>query len=254
MRRLGFVEAAQVGQTTAGGQNQSQPDGQPREAPARAAPPEAERSGAAPRTFDRDLERLRRLANTYEAHASARPTAADRRAAAYVAGTAHQLLSDAARLGLAPAHDPARVTAASISAELAAVLLFLTAGYPSDALEAARRIDSAELRRRAADGRVDRRLVAAVVDLARARLARVAIEDGAGRDAVAASPDLWSDDLPDPAADALWALLLAGVRRLAVTCSAGTKPPSRRAGSSAGRAISRQGWGRAQPARGPAWA
>ncbi|HEX2854794.1 MAG TPA: DEAD/DEAH box helicase, partial [Opitutaceae bacterium] len=89
----------------------------------------------------RKLEEFRRIAVTYEAMVLLMPSREDRSAAAFVAAQTHHLLHLARRAqGGIP---PPVLSAESISPEISALLLFLIANQPSDAMEMAREIESA---------------------------------------------------------------------------------------------------------------
>jgi hypothetical protein len=85
------------------------------------------------------LERLSRVATIYEACADTTEDAAARRASAFVAGTAHQILGKV----MSGVYDAAApyLTASSIHPLLAAPLLFLVAEQNADAREAARALE-----------------------------------------------------------------------------------------------------------------
>lgn len=91
---------------------------------------------AADPEFRERLERLMKLATIYEAAVDTGATGTARRAAAFVAGTAHQILGRALR-GVQPAGADL-LTLAAIHSDVAAPLLFLIAEQNPDAREAAR--------------------------------------------------------------------------------------------------------------------
>lgn len=87
------------------------------------------------------ISQLRTLAIALEIYAAMAPDNDDRQAAAFVAGTAHQLLVEASRLsGIEP--QPLRLSGHAVPSELSIGLLFMAAGYPADAAEAVGRIAS----------------------------------------------------------------------------------------------------------------
>lgn len=84
---------------------------------------------------------LRTLATTLEIYAVLSPQAGDREAAAFVSASAHQLLGEARRLfGSDEEIAPSSLRANSVPSEVSAALLFLAAGYPSDASEVIRKM------------------------------------------------------------------------------------------------------------------
>lgn len=87
------------------------------------------------------VSRLRTLAVALEIYAAIAPENDDRQAAAFVAGTAHQLLVEAGKLS-GQESIALRLTAHSVPSELSMALLFLASGYPADAAEAVGRIES----------------------------------------------------------------------------------------------------------------
>lgn len=82
------------------------------------------------------LAKLRYLAQVLEIHAVLTTDQDELESAAFVSGSAHQLLFHARQLYEEDAGEYARLTADSIPSELSAGLLFLAAGYPADASEA----------------------------------------------------------------------------------------------------------------------
>jgi superfamily II DNA/RNA helicase len=177
--------------------------------------------------FASDLQTLRLLANTYEAYAVALPNAEDRASAAYVAAAAHQLLFSAATLGLAREKPRAQLTASSVSSDISALLLYLIAGYPSDAVEMASVVDPHDAISRVEQRSVTAILVSALADLSRGRLRRIvrirlakrrsgatrASRQNASRDDEGVV-DAFSEDY-DRAVDGLWRQIAEAIRRLA---------------------------------------
>lgn len=86
-----------------------------------------------------DLDRLLRLATTYESYVSVLRRREDRDSAAFVSGTAYQLLSLASRLSGAET-ESTYLRHDSISTDVSALLLFLIAGYTGDATEVSKRM------------------------------------------------------------------------------------------------------------------
>ncbi len=96
------------------------------------------REGTEPTGPVPDLDRVRRLANAYETYAAVLPERPDREAAAFIAATAHGLLSLAGRVTSA-VNPPTNVSSSRISSDISACLLFIASGYLADAAEVARR-------------------------------------------------------------------------------------------------------------------
>jgi hypothetical protein len=90
------------------------------------------------------LQRLKRIADIYEAAADTGTSGDTRRAAAFVAATAHQLLGNVMLGGYSA--DQALLEADAIHPVLAAPLLFLVAEQNADAREAARPLSGIRLR------------------------------------------------------------------------------------------------------------
>lgn len=86
---------------------------------------------------------LNQLAAANETLVSTRPDRDDRKAASLVAGTAHDLMAQALRLGaITPEHT--NLTAQAVSADIAATLLFLVAEAMADASQSAADIDPSQ--------------------------------------------------------------------------------------------------------------
>lgn len=146
------------------------------------------------------LDRFRRLANAYRALSVLLPDSPQRRAAAFVAGSAHVLLHQAA----AGRHrsEPQQLMRNAVAHEIAAVLLFVIAEQFPDAAAVAVRIAPPPA------SSVAHILTRAIVALGTGDMARVeALPPPAGEPG-----DL---TLADAALNELWSRLLAGVRRLA---------------------------------------
>lgn len=86
------------------------------------------------------IDRMQRLAFTNEAMVAISPHRADRAAAAFVAGSAHQLTFNAKRLS-GKYNSLSYIAAQSISPDISAMLLFLVAEATADASEIAQRIN-----------------------------------------------------------------------------------------------------------------
>src|ERR1700731_3962469 len=82
------------------------------------------------------LAELRRLAAAHEAYAALLPDRDNRAAAAFVAASAHQVVT----LGLGRGGAVSRIDTAAVSSDVCATLLFLIAEAHADAAEAAKRI------------------------------------------------------------------------------------------------------------------
>ncbi len=149
------------------------------------------------------LDEMRRLAAAQELLVAAAPDRADRAAAAFVAGTAHQLCL-MAELVADEEHEP-YIEGVRAAPEVCATLLFLIADSQSDAAEMAKR-----LVRAADDLSGEARLIRAIGDLAAGRLrALIANDDDADYDSPADRSG------PGSAVDALLRHLHAGVIQLA---------------------------------------
>ncbi len=95
-------------------------------------------SASLPDDLQTKLNEFRRMAATYETLVALLPDRDDRKATAFVAAHAQQLLH-LARVALAPNTErPTPLRDDAISPEVSALLLFLIANQPSDALEMAR--------------------------------------------------------------------------------------------------------------------
>ena len=148
------------------------------------------------------INSMQRLALTNEALVSVSPNRADRAAAAFVAGSAHQLCFNARRIGRERASD-SFVSAQSISSDIAAMLLFLVAEATADANELSVRIQANE------GSVLERALIEAMKSLARGDL--VAITSSA----LPARDFLTRVAAGDAAALSLYYTILKGVRLLA---------------------------------------
>ena len=156
---------------------------------------------------DEELAQLvgyaRHLAFTNEALVSVSPNRDDREAAAFVAATAHQLVFNAEQIG-EPESPRSYLGARSISADIAAMLLFLVAEAWADALEMSLRVESET------ENPVEHALILALRALAQGRPNEVVEYDlppkaTLGRLSAAAT-----------AVSALYVMILKGVRVLAL--------------------------------------
>lgn len=110
------------------------------------------------------IAEMQRLALTNEILVAVSPTREDRTAAAFVAGSAHQLCFNARRIGTA-SHNMATYTDANgISSDIAAMLLFLVSEATADSYELANRIDSVDA------APIEKALIEALRSLARGEL------------------------------------------------------------------------------------
>lgn len=159
---------------------------------------------------------LRRLTNSYELFATSRDVGPARTSAAYVAASGHQLLAVTERLQLTANRSQAELSTAGASPDLVAALLFLVAGYPSDAQEVARlvaaRAGVAVAKPQAAEGDVGSKLVVDILNLAQGRLTSIVRDAQTVSDGVDQSGGGVGVGSPD---DVLWDRLRAGVQALA---------------------------------------
>jgi superfamily II DNA/RNA helicase len=142
---------------------------------------------------------LRRIAAAHETYAALLPDRENRASAAFVAASAHQVISLARRSVEAPSH----VDFAAVSPDVCATLLFLLAEAHADAAEAAKRISPGP-----EAGPIERALLLAIRNLAQGRLGAIV---GAEEPVIGVE----NDDLDLRALDALRLLLLRGVTNLA---------------------------------------
>jgi hypothetical protein len=155
-------------------------------------------------TMADSIDRLRRLASTYESYVSLLPQHPSKAAAAYVSATAHQLIHFSEFISARDSKTKSYISQEAISSDIASMLLFLIAGYPSDATELARDI-TGENNSGAASI-----LVSSLSDLARGRLQAILQKP---------FPELSSlDSMPweEVSTEALWIRLIKGVRALSI--------------------------------------
>lgn len=145
--------------------------------------------------------KLRRFARAYELYSASLPGSEDRRSAAFVAASAHQLLHQMRTPAVTNAR-PSVLSRSHVSSDIAATLLFLSSGYPSDAGEIAPRSEGPLI------GTVEDVLIRSLGCLARGNLTRI-LEMRVTVDADGRLPD-------GEATSYLWHQLLAAVRTLAV--------------------------------------
>lgn len=146
----------------------------------------------------------RKLAATNEAMVTTNPERDNRRAAGFVAGTAHQLVHQAEAL-LSSVPKTTQFTADAITADVSAMLLFLISGSSADATEVARVLRAPE------DDRLQQELILNLAWLARGRVGTII-----GRERVT-SAELVAGEGVDGAraARALYHRILEAVRVLA---------------------------------------
>src|SRR5262249_33390952 len=118
-----------------------------------------------PDALRNQLDRFRRLANTFESLVILLPNRENRAAAAYVAGQAHHLLHMARQLEPSAQNAQLHLRAEAISPVVSALLLFLVADQPSDAMELAKSLRAPG----PAGSTVEQRLVEALALLAEGR-------------------------------------------------------------------------------------
>jgi hypothetical protein len=150
------------------------------------------------------VSRMRRLAFTQEALISLQPEAELRAPGAFVAGAAHHVVVQAARLLLSEA-PATRLEIDGVSSEISATLLFLIAESHADAAEMARTFEIHE----EDDRRTETSLIRAIQDLALGRLGRIVDDEVVG------GLLLPSLDSERRGAAALYLMLLLGIRALA---------------------------------------
>lgn len=160
-----------------------------------------------------EIERLGRIAAVYEAQVDDTIGERARRAAAFVAGTAYQIL------GRILPEEPDRdgfLSAAAVHPRVAAPLLFLIAEQSPDAREAARGIGNGRLTdiRRGA-------LLESLQDLANERFASI-LERAERLAGLQPAPD---DDLSEQATQGLYGLCWAGLVHLAARLLGRAPPP-----------------------------
>ncbi|THV12725.1 DEAD/DEAH box helicase [Rhizobium rhizophilum] len=149
------------------------------------------------------ISEMQRLAITNEVLVAVSPSRDDRAAAAFVAGSAHQLCFNARRIGAEDKVTATYVDANSISSDIAAMLLFLVAEATADASEIADRLDLEGMHR------VERSLVEALRSLARGQLVAITSATLPPKDLVTGA------SAAEVAALALYYNILLGVRALA---------------------------------------
>ncbi|MET4218901.1 ATP-dependent RNA helicase DOB1 [Bradyrhizobium sp. LB14.3] len=119
------------------------------------------------------LDEMRRLAAAQELLVATAPERADRAAAAFVAGTAHQLCLMAEVVAADDEKRAPYIDAIRVAPEICGTLLFLIADSQSDAAEMAKRLVTD-----AEDHGAEARLIRAIGDLAAGRLRSIIDNDG----------------------------------------------------------------------------
>lgn len=153
--------------------------------------------------LDHILERFRRLANTYEAFVAVLPERREKTAAAFVAASAHHLLYLATKLRPNLRRSTNRLNRSAISSDVSAMLLFLIAGYPSDAMAMAKQISGQGC------PKIIATLLEALANLAQGKLVDILSAQLPGL------PNSKNEDLDQVATNLLWLRLLEGIRTLA---------------------------------------
>ena len=149
------------------------------------------------------IAEMQRLAFTNEILVAASPEREDRAAAAFVAGSAHQLCFNARRIGTTSGGAATYVDANGISSDIAAMLLFLVSEATADSGELASRIDAGGA------PPIEKTLIEALQSLARGELLAIT---SAALPAKTVPGDVVAADV---AASALYYRILQGVRMLA---------------------------------------
>lgn len=155
--------------------------------------------GDASENLTKTLTEMRRLAAAQEAYVALLPDRDNRKAAAFVAASAHQ-----ACLISAPSESRsfAAIDGISISPEICAALLFLAADAHADAAECAKKIVISEARLHHVDGV----LLTAIKHLCQGRLSSIREQP---------NPELSEEDSSERAVESLFLELYKGVKNLA---------------------------------------
>ncbi|RXH39346.1 DEAD/DEAH box helicase [Bradyrhizobium zhanjiangense] len=149
------------------------------------------------------IAEMQRLAFTNEVLVAVSPDRDDRVAAAFVAGSAHQLCFNARRIGAEDEASGTYIDANAVSSDIAAMMLFLVAEATADASEIASRLNSDDV------SPVERALIEALRSLARGELVEITSATLPSKDVVT------GDTAAEVAALALYYKILIGVRALA---------------------------------------
>lgn len=149
------------------------------------------------------IAEMQRLALTNEILVAVSPIREDRAAAAFVAGSAHQLCFNARRIGTVSEEAATYVDASGISSDIAAMLLFLVSEATADSGELASRINAVDA------APIEKTLIEALRSLAGGEL--LAITSAA----IPAKMVPGEVAAADVAASALYYRILQGVRMLA---------------------------------------
>src|SRR5262249_46088337 len=149
------------------------------------------------------LQRLKRIADIYEAAVDTGTSGDTRRAAAFVAATAHQLLGRVMLGGYAA--DRALLEADAMHPVLAAPLLFLVAAQNPDAREAARPLSGIRL-----ENVLRSAVIESIYDLATERYEEILARAQRLRRARVSTDSLWVTS----AGDALYGLCWSGIVQL----------------------------------------
>src|SRR5581483_10262294 len=159
---------------------------------------------ALPEEVETQLDKFRRLAATLEAMVVLTPDRENRIATAFVAAHAHHLLYLAREITSPETAGRAPLRPEAISPEVSAMLLFLIANQPTDAMDIAKAVEQSRPRGRS----VEALLTDALVALARGRLTTIA-------ELLPQLTDILQDNLYYAAASALYRQLLEGLALLA---------------------------------------
>jgi ATP-dependent RNA helicase HelY len=164
---------------------------------------------------DLNFDRLLRIATVYEAIADTGSIAEDRRAAAFVAATAYQIVGRVGAAEGVPAAD--LLSPAAIHPLIAAPLLFLIAGQSPDAREAGRRLQGL-----ATDDLLITALLETLADLSAERFEAI-LQRAARLRGLRSSPEA---SLKAQGAQALYGLCWSGLARLIAQILDQPEPPT----------------------------
>ncbi len=159
---------------------------------------------ALPDELQAQLDQFRRLAATLETMVVLVPDRENRVATAFVAAHAHHLLYLAREITSPGTARRAPLRPEAISPEISAMLLFLIANQPTDAMDIAKAVEQSRPQGRS----IEALLIDALVALATGRLTTIP-------DLLTEITDIAQDDLYDAAASALYRQLLEGLALLA---------------------------------------
>jgi ATP-dependent RNA helicase DOB1 len=158
------------------------------------------RKGKIPKSIKRDVIELRKLANNLETLTILHRAHPHHISAAFVAGTAHQLLQ---LIHLDKnSQNPVSIDRESISSSISAIMLFLIAESPADAAEVSKRINptTSDIRKN--------QLISAIQFLAEGQMGKLRSQETIQK-------SFTEDQLEQEAEDYLWSLLLKGLQQIA---------------------------------------